>query len=107
MSDNQPNDPRPLRTPRPRAAYGFQPRMAIGVIYVLAFFFLYGMLFVLPELLDVLERMPPGEDQQAVAQEVAHQALGTNVYLALAAAIATVALGSYYRVLPGMKPPGL
>jgi ABC-type sulfate transport system permease component len=78
--------------------------MAIGVIYVLFFFLLYGLLFVLPELLDILERVPPGPEQEALAKRAAREALGSNVYTALAAAIVTVALGAYYRVLPGMTP---
>jgi hypothetical protein len=105
MSDGPSNDPRPLPPLRPRAQYGFQPRMAIGVIYVLMFFCLYGLLFVLPDLLDILEHVPAGPAQQRLAEEVAHRALGTNVYFAFAAAVATVALGAYYKVLPGMKPP--
>ena len=48
---------RPL--PRRRAEYGFQPRMALGIIYVLGLFFVYALLLVLPELLEVLREVAP------------------------------------------------
>ena len=83
------------RTPPP-----FRPRFSIGLVYLVAFFFLFSFLQVLPELIALLE-MSPGPDQELAAREAAKAA--TNPLASLLLAVFSTALGSYYRVLPGMK----
>jgi len=99
----EPNRP-PL--PRRRAPAGFQPRIALGMLYVVGFFFLFALLMVLPELLDVLEQVPSGPEQQQLAEDAAHEAIGSKIYVALAGAILLTGLGGYFQVLPGLKTFG-
>ena len=99
------SNPDPLpRLHRRRAPSGFRPRFAIGLLYLLAFFFLSGLLMVLPELMDVLDKIPPGPRQQEIAEEVTREAIGRKVYLAFLAALVVTALGGYFKVLPGLGP---
>ena len=81
---------------------GFRPRFAIGLFYFFVFFMLAGLLMILPELLDVLERVPPGPEQQEAAKEVARNAMGGKLGLAFLAALGATALGAYFEVLPGL-----
>jgi UPF0716 family protein affecting phage T7 exclusion len=76
----------------------------IAVLYLLFFFFAFGLLLVAPELLEKLRELPPGPEQQALTQEAVHQAMGgLRVQVAGALALLTTVLGSYYQVLPGMR----
>ena len=78
----------------------FRPRFSIGILYLVAFFFLFSFLQVLPDLVALLE-MPPGPNQELAAREAAQAA--TNPLASLLLAVLATALGSYYSVLPGMK----
>ena len=94
------SSPTPHRS-RPPA---FRPRGMIAVLYLLFFFFAFGLLLVAPELLEKLRDVPPGPEQQALTQEAVHQAMGgLRVQLAGALALLATVLGSYYQVLPGMR----
>jgi UPF0716 family protein affecting phage T7 exclusion len=75
------------------------------VLYLLFFFFAFGLLLVAPELLEILRDVPPGPEQQKLAQEAVHEAIRPSLPVAGALALLTTALGSYYQVLPGLRAP--
>ncbi len=78
----------------------FRPRFTIGIFYLVVFFFLFAFLQVLPELIALLE-MPPGPDQERAALEATRSA--SNPLAAALLSLVATSLGSYYRILPGMK----
>ena len=94
--------PAPPPRPRPRPP-GFEPRYTLLLFYTVFFFFVFALLVVLPELLSVLSRTPPGPDQEALASEAARKALAGKVLPLFLLALATSAAGTYYRVLPGLR----
>ena len=61
------------------------------------------MLLVIPELMEVLETVPTGPRQEEVAYELAREAVRPRLYLAFALGLATTAIGSYYKWLPGLR----
>lgn len=79
-----------------------RPRFTLYMLYLVGLFFVYALLLILPEMLDALDRLPPGTDPDAFAQQAAHQAAGPRLLPAFGLAFVTVALGAYYRVLPGL-----
>jgi hypothetical protein len=86
-----------------RHAPSFAPRFTIGIFYLVAFFFLFSFLQVMPELLQVLGDIPPGPAQQRVAERVVRESYSPLTALVLS--VATTSLGAYYEVLPGMRTP--
>jgi hypothetical protein len=90
----------------PRRTEPFRPRFTLTLLYLALFFFLYGLLFATPDLAPLLgaegRSLPPEELQQR-AREVTQQTLRGKVPLAFAAAVVTVALAAWRRVLPGMR----
>ena len=95
-----PNSPTPPRaTPPRRRPAPFRPRFSIGILYLVAFFFLICFLQVLPELVDLLA-LEPGEDQQQRAEAITRETI--DPLLSLLFALAATSLGAYYQVLPGM-----
>lgn len=92
------------RPPPRRRAPAFRPSFTLAALYVVGFFALFAMLFILPELLRVLAEVPPGPEQQRIAQEVARKAAAPRLPYAVAAALLTVGLGTYLEILPGLKP---
>lgn len=90
----------PQRRSRPAP---FRPSFTLALAYVAGFFALYALLMILPELLRVLAEVPPGPEQQELAAEAAREAARPRLAYALAAALASVGLGSYLRILPGLK----
>jgi len=92
---------RPTRRPRtvPR------PFFTLAVLYIFGFFFLYAFALVTPALLEVLRSMPPGPEQQAAAEQAAHEAASGRMGLAFALSLATVVLGVWSRKLPGFRGP--
>ena len=93
----------------PSRAQPFRPRFTLVLFYVAGFFLLYAMLFALPDLLAGARSLPPGPEEltpeeMAKAQEIAREALsGGKVFIALVAALATVGLGIWRNVLPGVR----
>jgi hypothetical protein len=81
----------------------------LTVLYVAAFTFVFGLALALPDLVRGAMELPPGpagisEEELDRGSEIARQALrGGRVLLALAAAVVTVGLGVYARVLPGLR----
>jgi len=73
------------------------------MLYVVVFFVLYALLLILPELMHVLADVPPGPEQQELAEQVAREAARPRVAYAVVLAVATVGLGSYLKILPGLR----
>ena len=96
------NSPQP-QTPRAHRP-SFRPRALVGLLYFAALFFVFAMILILPELLPLLDAMPPGPDQEALAAEVARDAVRPRLPYAFLLAMMATALGAYYRVLPGLRP---
>ena len=80
-----------------------QPRMTLGIVYVLVFFFLYALALAGPALHQVLVSMPPGPEQEAMAEEVAREAVRGRLGIALVASLLTVAGAGYAKLLPGIR----
>ena len=92
------SEPRRSRSPT------FQPRFTLSLLYLFGFFLLYCLLFVAPELYEVMQNVPPGTEQEQAAQEITHQVIRPRLPYALAAALATTVLAARAGWLPGMRP---
>ncbi len=97
-----------MSAPLRRRAPAFEPRFTLGLLYLLGFFWLYCLLWVTPPLLELLGSLPPGAEQDPRSLEaagaLARRSLEGWWLLALAAALATTALLSRLRLLPGTGP---
>jgi len=91
------------RNPQPgaRKPPPFRPRFTIGLVYMAVFFVLFQFLQVLPELIDLLRTMEAGVAQQQAAEHAMR--VGSSPLVSLVLALAATSLGSYYKVLPGMR----
>ena len=85
--------PYPRRRP-PSAA--FSPRFTLLLLYFFALVVLYGLLFALPALVDAYREL-------LRARETARTALAGKVPWTIVAAVATLAVGLWRDVLPGLK----
>ena len=94
-------DSRPPYYRKPRAA--FQPRFTISILYLFGFFFLYCLLLVSPTLIDVLQNVPPGPEQQALAEAVVRKTVQPRLWVAVLLSALTTTLGAHYGVLPGLR----
>ena len=83
----------------------FRPRFTLTILYLAGFFLLYCVALAAPVLLEVARSVPPGPEQQAASFDAARAAMGPRLPIALAAAVATTALGIVARVLPGLRRP--
>lgn len=83
----------------------FRPRFTLMLLYLAAFFLLYAFLLVVPGLAPLMSEAgnAPPEELQARAQEAAQHAMRGKAFFALLAALATVGLGTWRRILPGMR----
>ena len=93
--------PEPRRSRPPT----FQPRFTLSLLYLFGFFLLYCLLFVAPELLEVMRNVPTGPEQEQAAREAARQAVRPRLPFALAAALVTSVIAARAGWLPGMRPP--
>lgn len=84
----------------------FQPSFLLLLLYLIGFFFIAALLLILPELLEVLAEVPPGPEQQEIAQEVARKAARPRILPALAIAFVLTAVGAYLEILPGFRKRG-
>ena len=92
------------RAPLPRRKRPvLRPSFTLALFYLAGFFLLFSFLLILPELLSVLDRVPAGPEQQRVAQQVAREAVRPRLLPALLLAMGAVGLGSYLRLLPGLR----
>ena len=80
-----------------------QPHATLAILYLFAFFLLYCFILVAPALWQVLVSVPPGPEQQAVAEQIARETLRPRLLLAFLAALASVAFGTWKRILPGTR----
>ena len=85
--------------PRPVPA----PHATLAILYLFAFFLLYCAILTAPALWRVLISIPPGPEQQAVAEQVARDTLRPRLLFAFLAALASVAVGTWKRILPGTR----
>jgi len=93
MSTNPPRSSTPL----------FRPRFTLGLVYFALFFFFYCGFIVLPALIEIAWEVSFGPELQELAEYVAREQLrGKTSYVALAALL-TLGLGSYARILPGLR----
>jgi hypothetical protein len=94
---------------KPRPAYyrkvgpTFQPRFTLGLIYLFGFFFLYCLILIAPSLIEVLETMPTGPEQQQAAEEIAREVIRPKLWIATALSVITTVAGAHYRLLPGFR----
>ncbi len=95
----------PRRSSRPV----FRPRFTLSLLYLAFFFLFFGMIFALPDLLAGARDLGPGPEELTPeeldrARETGRQALrGGRLLVALALAAIATGLGSYARVLPGLR----
>jgi hypothetical protein len=91
----------------PRAV--FRPRFTLTLLYLAFFFFLFGILLALPDLLEGARALGPGPEELTpeeleMARDTAREALrGGRLMVALGLAVIATGLGSYARVLPGLR----
>jgi hypothetical protein len=95
----------PRRSPRPV----FRPRFTLTLLYLAFFFLVFGMIFALPDLLEGARNLGPGPEELtpeeiAQARNTAREALrGGRLFVALGLAVIATGLGSYARLLPGLR----
>jgi hypothetical protein len=88
-----------------RRTSAFSPRFTLMMLYFAALFFAYCFALVSPVLMEIANSGVPGPEQEALAREATREALRGRVWIALVAAAATLGLGIWSRVLPGLRPP--
>jgi hypothetical protein len=96
--------------PPPRAPRAvFRPRFTLTLVYLVFFFFLFGLIIALPDLLAGARELGPGPEELAPeelerAREITRGALaGGRLLIALGLAVIVTGLGSYARLLPGLR----
>jgi hypothetical protein len=88
-----------------RSGAAFRPRFTVTILYFFAFLLLFCAAFAAPALLEILRSMPPGPEQESAAREAARRAVGPRLPIAALAALATTAVGTVARLLPGARSP--
>lgn len=63
----------------------------------------WAMILVIPELMQVLETVPTGPEQEAAASELVREAVRPRLLMAFALALGTTALGAHFKRLPGFR----
>ena len=98
--------PRPRDEPPPyyrKTGATFEPRFTLSILYLFGFFFVYCLLLVSPALLEVMQTVPAGPEQEEAARRVAHEVVQPRLWIAVVLSALTTILGAHYRVLPGMR----
>ncbi len=88
----------------PRSRPRFQPRFTLGLFYLFVLFFLYCLLLVSPQLVEVARNLPPGPEQEELATQRVREAIRPRFWIPLVASVVTTAIGARSGVLPGMRP---
>jgi hypothetical protein len=81
----------------------FEPRFTLSLVYLFGLAFVYSKLLAAPALLEVFRRLPPGPERDAAADAATREALQGRLWMALAAALVTVAALSWANALPGLR----
>jgi len=81
----------------------FQPRFTLSILYLFGFFFLYCLLLASPSLIGVLRDVPPGPEQQVIAEKVVRERVRPHLWIAVLLSAATTTLGAHYELLPGLR----
>lgn len=99
----------PPRTPRRSApAPAFRPAFTLLMLYFFVFFVFFAVLLALPALLEGMRTLPPAttlDAERAAGAEIAKRAVQGKLLYALIASFVAVGIGSYARILPGVKRP--
>lgn len=88
-----------------RRAPAFRPSFTLALLYLAVFFGVYALLLAMPQMLAVLRDVAPGPEQEQIAREAVREAFRPKVVWALLLAIATLGLGAWLQVLPGLRRP--
>ncbi len=75
----------------------------LSLFYFAAFFFVFGILLVLPELANVFESTPAGPEQQKAAEEAVHAVFRPRLPIAVILAILATGAGIWFKALPGLR----
>ncbi len=81
----------------------FEPRFTLSILYLFGFFFVYCLLIVLPALIDVLQNVPTGPEQEEAAKRAAQEAIRSRLWIAGVLSTLTTVGGVYYQALPGFR----
>jgi ABC-type Fe3+ transport system permease subunit len=95
----------PRRRPPPAR---FQPRFTLMALYFVALLFVYCFAITAPvvaEFFQLASAGNAGAPEQAQLTQAMRQALRGRLWIAGLAAFATLALGIWARVVPGLRPP--
>ena len=101
------NDP-PRTAHRPARAT-LRPEFTLLMLYFFVFFLFFALLLALPDLLEGMRTMPPAtsiEAERAAGAQIAQHAVQGKLRWAFLAATVATGIGSYARILPGIKRPG-
>ena len=91
--------------PRRRAPGLPRPFFTLAIVYIFGFFFVYAFALVAPALIEVLNSIPPGPEQERAAQQAAYEAASGRIGIAFLLSLATVILGVWQQKLPGFREP--
>ncbi len=93
--------------PRRRSSSGgtFRPKFTLTLLYAGAFFILFALLLVMPELWPLFHSTLPDAELEALAQETAQAAARGRIGVAFVLAVVATLAGSWFRVLPGLRRP--
>jgi hypothetical protein len=82
----------------------FRPVAILGLLYFAAFFFLFGLLLVVPEMARVLEDTPGSpEEQEAAAKASVHAIFRPRMPFAIFFALLGTGAGAHFKLLPGFR----
>jgi hypothetical protein len=97
----------PPSKPRPpyyrKVGPTFQPRFTLGLVYLFGFFFLYCLILIAPSLIEILETVPTGPEQQQAAEEIAREVIQPRLWIAVTLSTITTVAGAHYHLLPGFR----
>ena len=103
MTVNPSDDPYKNLGRRPPA---FRPHFTLGLLYLVGLFILFAIVLILPSFLELLAEAPTGPQAEQELYDAAFEigrAARSRIVAAAALSIATVVIGTHYKVLPGMK----
>jgi hypothetical protein len=83
-----------------------RPEFTLYILYFFAFFLFFALLLALPALLDAMSTLPPTatiEEEREAGARIAKQAVAGRLSWAFVAAVVTMGLAGYTKVLPGLR----